>query len=81
MTVIIGDDPDGTNSTICGSRMNMNTEVARFVCHQPQVSRYVHIRIPGPQYLHLCEVKVLGERREYTFTGILYNLDGLKSKF
>ena len=71
MTVTIGNDPDGTNSSICGSRMDMNTEVARFICQQPQVGRYVHLRIPGPQYLHLCEVKVLGERSKYTFPGIL----------
>lgn len=59
--VTVGDDPTGMNNLLCGSAGN-TTEVnpINVKCSSILSGQYVHIRIPGPQFLTICEVEVIG---------------------
>jgi len=62
LSITVGDDPTGQNNSLCNVQENMNLELVRILCHQRIFGRYIHVRVPGPQILHLCEVQALGGR-------------------
>lgn len=46
---------------VCGEAGSMNRKpVEDMVCSEPLIGRFVEITLPGPQYLTLCEVQVVG---------------------
>jgi len=59
--VTVGNDPDGFGNSVCG-RIDNVTEIIKVdvLCGGILFGRYVHIRIPGQQYLTICEVEVIG---------------------
>jgi len=59
--VTVGNDPNGFGNKVCG-RIGNVTEVIKVdvLCGGILFGRYVHIRIPGQQYLTICEVEVIG---------------------
>ncbi|XP_057307272.1 uncharacterized protein LOC130645326 isoform X2 [Hydractinia symbiolongicarpus] len=63
MLIIVGNNADGTGNHICGGRDSMeDVKKTTISCCQTLIGRYVHVTIPGPQFLHVCEVEVLGKR-------------------
>lgn len=41
--------------------------VAHMSCSERIEGRYIHLKIPGPQFLHVCEVEVMGYSKSNYF--------------
>ena len=59
--VKVGMDSTGKTNDVCGSVEDMGTKnTTKITCCELIPGKYVHVEIPGPQYLSLCEVQVHG---------------------
>ncbi|XP_057307268.1 pentraxin fusion protein-like isoform X2 [Hydractinia symbiolongicarpus] len=67
LLITVGESANGTGNHICGGRDNMeDVKKTTISCCRTLIGRYVHLTIPGPQFLHVCEVEVLGKSSEIT---------------
>jgi len=59
--VTVGNDPEGLGNQVCG-RLDNVTGIMKVdvLCGSILPGQYVHIRIPGQQFLTICEVEVIG---------------------
>lgn len=61
LVIRIGNNATGVGNDVCGRQESMkNVEKLSVSCCNLLEGRYVHVTIPGPQFLHICEVEVMG---------------------